>query len=211
MIRPRTHWLDNALEPIGFARVASHAFTSCAWSTSEVRHFVFLEPYSYVRGGPKDYLSIKYGFRNDDAELFSYDCWRRYGGPNLVSIKPIKSYHCSNSFFVIDEGRSESSLKRAFEIKIVDGDNDLVGCIVRKKLVEEVAPKVSQIASIETLLHVLLSNDDNLGWTYANGALRSAQIAALCCKLSRPDTYIADVLKPFHQRISAQIQIGFVA
>lgn len=191
----------------GLVRSGPNAFLLKEWSTEEVRYFVFLDPYNYIRIGPKYFMQIKWGLRNDEVENFAYECWRDYGGPNLRDIEiPIPIYRCSNHFFVMNRESDDAPVDRAFELNNSKLETSQAAAIILERLTTDVFPLVRNIRNKTALLETLKNDDPVLGWTYANAALRCPQIIALESMRNTPEDEIWDILSTRSRTVSGQIQ-----
>jgi hypothetical protein len=179
--------LDAGYEPI------DNLVYKAIWSSSEVEHFVYFVE-SGKRGGA--FLGW-FGMRNVEAEFFSVNAIRSYSGEfHFQALKYDRRKSCTMrfQFGILDRSGWCITVPTMSNVEI----DRCVGEFISKYLY----PILSNIATIDKYLGLIVSDAEPFRWALTNGAIRAAQIVALAAKAGLTRDWVRSVLEPRLQFIS---------
>jgi hypothetical protein len=163
----RTH-MAELLGSLGFKKIGRNVFKRTS-STAEVEHFFYAYPWG-LRG---EYLSADFGVRNPQAESFSIDCIRKFGGEGFSVLKHDARLDCKMRFpfgkvagwqprWSLDTSLGDATLRRLV--------SDIKTYLI---------PVYEKISTRHELMEFLIADKEPGSWLHVSRAIRATQVAYL--------------------------------
>jgi hypothetical protein len=165
-----------------------------------VKHFL----YFWLYGNKKQYLVCEYGIKNQLADTFAIESIQGYGGDLYKLIKYDNEVDCIMRFSF---GRLASWPTRS-SLYIDDALDEAIVKRISDDLKEILFPAIENVASLDTLLGLLLGDANHCPWSLLNGAMRAALIINIAWQVGAPAEYILDSLRPHYESIKIHLQRG---
>ena len=153
------------------------------WGSPDVEHLVFFE----AGGKTEGLFSGAFGIRNREAEAFSIDAIRRYGGPPLkynqhTSCTMRFSFHLIHPpFFAL------------YTARLPDSE---ISTPIQHVVSQHIRPAMSKVTTMGQFMSLLIENERPCLWAVTNGAIRAAQIVVLASKSGLCPDRIRAMLEP---------------
>src|ERR1043166_3851375 len=179
--------LSRVMADVGYSRLKRHVYRA-EWSTPDVEHLMYFLLY----GTPKDFLTVDFGLKNLEAEIFAIKEIKKYGG---VSYQVLRYDERIDSFLRFSFGTLASWGLRA-SIRISAMTSAKLAEKIRSDIDEKLLPIVEGVRTLNELLSVLLLDVEPFPWVRCNGAIRAGEVVNLARRLGKHPSEIRTLLKP---------------
>src|SRR6185437_9956300 len=183
--------MQKEMAIIGYNRLSKYVYRA-SWSTAQVEHFI------YFGTDSRQYFITEFGLRNPEAEKFGIEAVVKYGHPNfrLWQRERDVATECSMRFnFAIFGNASHESWPRVRVPTLSGHDLAVLAVDFARK---SVLPIIEIITDLEAYLAFLLMDRVPNQWlTTPNLMIRAAQIVAVSAQLSRSNSEIRELLRPY--------------
>ena len=171
----RSKMLDEAalrtvMTDIGYSRLKRHVYRA-EWSTPDVEHLMYFLLY----GTPKDFLTVDFGLKNLEAEIFAIKEIKKYGG---VLYQVLRYDERIDTFMRFSLGTLASWGLRA-SIRISGMTGAELAKTIRGDIDEKLLPIIRGVRTLNDLLSVLLLDVEPFPWVRCNGAIRAGEVVYL--------------------------------
>jgi hypothetical protein len=188
--------LRTAMTDIGYSRLKRHVYRA-EWSTPDVEHLMYFLLY----GELKDFLTVDFGLKNLEAEIFAIKEIKKYGG---VSYQVLRYDERIDTFMRFSLGTLASwGLRASIRISATSGvelAEKILGDINEKLL-----PIIRDVRTLNDLLSVLLLDVEPFPWVRCNGAISAGEVVNLARRLGMNRSEIRTLLKPVSKWIRVNL------
>jgi hypothetical protein len=188
--------LSTVMADVGYSRLKRHVYRA-EWSTPDVEHLMYFLLY----GTPKDFLTVDFGLKNLEAEIFAIKEIKKYGG---VSHQVLRYDERIDSFMRFSLGTLASwGLRASIRISAMTGAK--LAEKIRSDIDEKLLPIVEGVRTLNELLSVLLLDVEPFPWVRCNGAIRAGEVVNLARRLGMKPSEMRALLKPVSKWIRVDL------
>ncbi len=188
--------LTTMLTDIGYSRLKRHVYRA-EWSTPDVEHLMYFLLY----GTPKDFLTVDFGLKNLQAEIFAIREITKYGGVVYQGLRYDKQ---TDTFMRFSLGTLASWGLRA-SIRLSAMTSAELAKKIRCDIDQKLLPVIHGVRTLDDLLSVLLLDVEPFSWVRCNGAIRAGEIVYVARRLGMTPSDIRTLLEPVRKWIRVNI------
>jgi hypothetical protein len=188
--------IDSFAPPVlldaGYADLGDGVYKAIR-SSREVEHFIYI-----YRDLKREYmLSGKIGIRNEDAEVFSCNSIRSYGGELFQLFKCGEPTTCAMRFSFDQLDGS------GWPLHLTNFTAEQLSSFLEDFLARRVVPTIGHINNLDEFLEFLAADKPYFPWPGSNGAIRAAQVVAVAGQIGLKVEFVRAMLEPRKRLIAA--------